>query len=99
MGNILSRLYICVSLLANHAKIAERQVTTLEVGLNLSLSTPLRFPVRTRMLDGVPKILAGRVPVIPVNPILLQRQREMGSTSASLATYVRAVHLYIEFCA
>jgi integrase len=71
----------------------------MEVGLNLSLSTPLRFPVRVRMLDSVPKILAGGVPVIPVNLILLQRQREMGSTPASLGTYVRAAHLYIEFCA
>jgi len=71
----------------------------MEVGLNLSLSTPLRFPVRIRMLDSVPKILAGGVPVTPFNLVLLQRQREKGSTQASLDTYARAVRLYVEFCA
>src|SRR5712692_3578576 len=70
----------------------------LEVGLNLSLSTPLRFPVRIRMLDSVPKILAGGVPVTPFNLVLLQRQREKGSTPASLDTYARAARLYVEFC-
>src|SRR5712692_2945998 len=99
MKEILSKLHIRVCPLTNHAKVAERQATSMEIGLNLSLSTPLRFPVRVRMLDNVPKILAGGVPVIPVNLILLQRQREMGSTSASLGTYVRAGRLYIEFCA
>ena len=74
-------------------------MTSLEVGLNLSLSTPLRFPVRIRMLDSVPKILAGGVPVTPFNLVLLQRQREKGSTQASLDTYARAVRLYVEFCA
>ena len=74
-------------------------MTSLEVGLNLSLSTPLRFPVRIRMLDSVPKILAGGVPVTPFNLVLLQRQREKGSTQASLDTYARAARLYVEFCA
>jgi integrase len=67
--------------------------------MHLSLSMPLRFPVRVRILDGVPRILAGGVPVTPVNLVLLQRQHEMGSTPASLNTYMRAAHCYIEFCA
>ena len=71
----------------------------MEVGLNLSLSTPLRFPVRIRVLDGVPKILAGGIPVTPLNLVLVQRQREKGSTQASLDTYARAARLYVEFCA
>ncbi len=74
-------------------------MTSLEVGLNLSLSTPLRFPVRIRVLDGVPKILAGGIPVAPLNLVLVQRQREKGSTQASLDTYARAARLYVEFCA
>src|SRR5439155_24717396 len=71
----------------------------MEVGINLSLSTPLRFPVRIRVMDGVPKILAGGIPVTSLNLILVQRQREKGSTPASLATYARAARLYVEFCA
>ncbi|MFL5592014.1 MAG: hypothetical protein ACJ8DI_30785 [Ktedonobacteraceae bacterium] len=71
----------------------------MEVGINLSLSTPLRFPVRIRVMDGVPKILASGIPVTSLNLILVQRQREKGSTPASLATYARAARLYVEFCA
>jgi hypothetical protein len=71
----------------------------MDVGLHLSLSLPLRFPIRVRTLDGVPKLLAGGIPVTPINLILKQKQREQGATLASLDTYVRAARLYAEFCA
>jgi integrase len=71
----------------------------MDVGLTLSLSLPLQFPVRVRMLDGLPKLLAGGIPITPMNLVLKQKQREQGSTAASLDTYVRAARLYAEFCA
>lgn len=70
----------------------------MDVDLNLSLSFHLQFPVRVRMLDGLPKLLAGGIPITPMNLILKQKQREQGSTAASLDTYVRAARLYAEFC-
>ncbi len=66
---------------------------------NLSLRLPLRFPIRVRILDGLPKLLAGGVPITPINLILKQKQQEYGATLASLDTYVRAARLYLEFCA
>jgi integrase len=71
----------------------------MDIGLHLSLSLPLRFPIRVRTLDGVPKLLAGGIPITPINLILKQKQREQGATLASLDTYVRAARLYAEFCA
>ncbi len=71
----------------------------MDIGLHLSLSLPLRFPIRVRTLDGVPKLLAGGIPITPINLILKQKQREQGATLASLDTYVRAARLYTEFCA
>jgi integrase len=71
----------------------------LEIGLNLSLNLPLKLPVRVRLLDGVPKIIAGGIPVMPINLVLQQRQRETGATRSSLETYARAARLYVEFCA
>jgi len=67
--------------------------------LNLSLRLPLQLPVRVRQLDGVPKIIAGGVPVMPMNLALRQRQRELAATLVSLDTYARAARLYAEFCA
>jgi integrase len=66
---------------------------------NLSLRFPLQFPIRVRILDGLPKLLAGGLPITPINLVLKQKQRERGATLASLDTYVRAAQLYLEFCA
>jgi len=66
---------------------------------HISLNLPLHFPVRLRNVDSVPKILAGGIPVLPINLILSQRRRETGATPASLDTYARAARLYVEFCA
>jgi integrase len=71
----------------------------MEIGLNLSLRVPLRLPVRVRILHDLPKIIAGGIPVTPINLAFKQRQREAGATQVSLETYARAAHLYVEFCA
>jgi integrase len=71
----------------------------MEIETNLSLRFPLQFPIRVRILDDLPKLLAGGLPITPINLVLKQKQRERGATLASLDTYVRAAHLYLEFCA
>lgn len=71
----------------------------MEVGLNLFLRTSLQLPVRVRTLNGIPKIIAGGIPVIPINLVLQQREREMGATRVSLERYACAARLYVEFCA
>jgi integrase len=79
--------------------MVKRWVVMVDSETNLSLRFPLQFPVRVRILDGLPKLLAGGLPVTPINLILKQKQREQGATLASLDTYVRAARLYVEFCA
>lgn len=71
----------------------------MDIETNLSLRLPLQFPIRVRILNDLPKLLAGGLPITPINLVLKQKQRERGSTLASLDTYVRAAHLYLEFCA
>ena len=55
-----------------------------------SLGILPRWPVWIGWIDGVPKILAGGVPVIPFNTALRQRARHDGATRKSLAAYARA---------
>src|SRR5712692_10172906 len=71
----------------------------MNLGPSFSLHASLRLPVRARTVDGAPKIIAGGVPVTPINLVLRQRQQDEGATDASLNTYVRAARLYVEFCA
>ncbi len=52
-----------------------------------------------RWIDGVPKILAGGVPVVPFTTALRQRPRHDGATRKSLAAYGRAGELYATYCA
>ena len=58
-----------------------------------------RLPVWIRWVDGLPKILAGGVPVVPFNGALRHRARHDGATSKSLAAYARAAALYTMYCA
>lgn len=64
-----------------------------------TLTLPLKLPVRIRFIDRNPKIIAGGVPVIPMNLVLQERLVNEGATSASIETYLRAARLYVEFCA
>src|ERR1051326_399391 len=79
--------------------MAEKWAVLMDIETNLSLRVPLQLPIRVRLLDGLPKLLAGGLPMTPINLVLKQKQRERGATLASLDTYVRAAHLYLEFCA
>src|SRR6266568_6992680 len=64
-----------------------------------SLGIQPRLPVWIRWVNGEPKILAGGVPVIPLNTALRQRARHDGATRKSLAAYARAGALYTTYCA
>ncbi len=71
----------------------------MDIETKLSLRLPLQLPIRVRILDDLPKLLAGGLPITPINLVLKQKQRERGATLGSLDTYVRAAHLYLESCA
>lgn len=49
-------------------------------------------------LDGLPKIFAGGVPVVPFNTALRHRARHDGATRKSPAAYARAGSLYATYC-
>lgn len=62
-----------------------------------SLREQLRLPVEVLTVDGFPKLLAGNLPVTPLNVALRRRREKRGVTEASLDTYVRAARLFVEF--
>lgn len=64
-----------------------------------SLHTPLKLPVKVFKLDGNPKIIAGGVPVTPINVVLGRRRKLKNASDESLDAYTRAGRLYAEFCA
>ncbi len=64
-----------------------------------TLTLPLKLPVRVRFVDGDPKLIAGGIPVTPINLVLQERQVHEGATRVSIETYLRAARLYVEFCA
>jgi hypothetical protein len=47
-------------------EIAEKWVVLMINEINLSLRLPLRFPIRAIILDDLPKLLAGGLPVTPI---------------------------------
>ncbi len=57
------------------------------------------MPVAIRWVDGLPKILAGGVPVVPFNGALRHGVRHDAATRKSLAVYARAAALYTAYCA
>ncbi|HZU70501.1 MAG TPA: site-specific integrase [Ktedonobacteraceae bacterium] len=65
----------------------------------ITLTLPLTLPVRVRFVDGEPKLMAGGVPLTPINLALQDRQLHEGATRVSIDTYLRAARLYAEFCA
>src|SRR5579864_2570900 len=71
----------------------------LGVGQSPSMRVRPRLPVWIRWVDGLPKILAGGVPVVPFNAALRHRAAHDGATRKSLAAYARAAALYSTYCA
>lgn len=67
--------------------------------LSVTILEPLRLPVEVIEVDGLPKVLAGGLPVTPINIALKWKVENRGSTKASIETYTRAARLYVEFAA
>lgn len=59
----------------------------------------LKIPIRVIWVGDIPKLMAGEIPLIPINVVLEQRKRFANTTRESIDTYVRAARLYAEFCA
>lgn len=64
-----------------------------------SLHIPLKHPVNIIRINNCPKIIAGGIPVTPINVVLERRQRLKGASDDSLNAYTRAGRLYTEYCA
>lgn len=66
---------------------------------SITVREPLSLPIRVIRVDDLPKIIAGGVPVTPLNVVLGRRARYGLASPASLNVYVRAASLYAKFCA
>lgn len=64
-----------------------------------TLSERLRLPVEVIDVDGLPKVMAGGLPVTPINVALKWKSENRVTTKASLGVYVRASRLHVEFAA
>lgn len=67
--------------------------------LNVSLQEPITLQVKVIEVDDLPKVIAGGVPVTPINVALKRLRQVNGATRDGLGPYVRAARLYCEFCA
>jgi integrase len=67
--------------------------------LSITLTERLKLPVEIVEVDGLPKLLAGNVPVTPLNVIFKWKQEKRGATMSSLDSYARAGKLHVEFAA
>jgi integrase len=66
---------------------------------SITLRERLKLPVETIKVDGLPKLIAGGLPVTPLNIVLKWKRDNRGATDSSLETYARAGRLYTEFAA
>jgi integrase len=71
---------------------------------SITLDQTLKLPVKVLRVESKdhveePKILAGGVTVTPINIVLSRRRRDKAASEASIATYLRAAYLYVQFCA
>lgn len=67
--------------------------------LSITLREQLKLPVETVEVDGLPRLLAGNLPVTPLNITLKWKRENRGASKASLDTYAYAARLYVEFAA
>jgi hypothetical protein len=65
----------------------------------LSLTLALQPPVYVLNIDSLPKLIAGGVPVLPINLILARKRRLHFVPETTLATLAHAAQYYVEFCA
>lgn len=65
----------------------------------LSLTMALQPPVHILTIDSEPKLIAGGVPVLPINLVLSRKRRFQLAPYTTLTTIAHAARYYVEFCA
>jgi hypothetical protein len=65
----------------------------------LSLTMPLQPPVHLLKMDSMPKLVAGGVPVLPMNLIFTRKRQFQLAPDTTLASLAHAAQYYVEFCA
>lgn len=60
---------------------------------------PLQPPVHLLRVDSMPKLVAGGIPVLPVNLILTRKREFQYAPDTTLASLAHAAQYYVEFCA
>ncbi len=60
---------------------------------------PLQPPVHVLKMDSLPKLVAGGVPVLPINLILARKRQFQFAPDTTLLSLVHAAQYYVEFCA
>lgn len=64
-----------------------------------SLTMALHPPVHTLRIDSMPKLVAGGVPILPINLILTRKRRFQLAPDTTLDSIANAAQYYVEFCA
>lgn len=64
-----------------------------------SLTIPLQPPVHVLKVDLLPKLVAGGIPVLPINLILVRKRQFQCTPDTTLLSLVHAAQYYVEFCA
>jgi len=59
----------------------------------------LQLPVLVLKIDSIPKLMAGGVPVPPINLILARKRQFQLAPDTTLASFASAAQYYVEFCA
>jgi site-specific recombinase XerD len=64
-----------------------------------SLTMPLQPPVHLLSVDSMPKLVAGGIPVLPLNLIFTRKRQFQFAPDTTLASLAHAAQYYVEFCA
>ncbi len=64
-----------------------------------SLTMALQPPVHILRVDSVPKLIAGGIPVLPINFLLARKKRFQSTPQTTLDSLAHAAQYYVEFCA
>jgi site-specific recombinase XerD len=64
-----------------------------------SLTMALQPPVYLLRIDSMPKLVAGGVPVLPINLVFARKRRFQSTPDTTLDSLANAAQYYVEFCA
>ncbi len=64
-----------------------------------SLTMALQPPVHVLKIDSIPKLVAGGIPVLPINLIFTRKRQFQLTPDTTLASLASAAQYYVEFCA